>query len=183
MARVPSEIRALSEVVRLVGLLNGYVDQARELAEEYESERGKFVYLAGIGLMVEFILHELGRATEDTLKTLESFTASDFDEDDADSLTAGFVTLSDQLRTIVKRVNSLDPLSTSRRQRKENFDVWEVVEQVIESRQAQAGRHGVEFRGDCDGDGEWMGTRSKGHVYTNCGEFAVELTLLVGCPS
>lgn len=145
IVRVPTEQEPLGEVERLVKTLNGYVDQARELAQEYETDRAKFTYLAGIGLMVEFILHELGRATAHTLDTLKSLEAGAANGNLQALLPSTFRTLDDQLTTIVKRVETLDPLSTSRRQRKEDFNVIDVLQQIVDGRQDQARRHKVDI--------------------------------------
>ena len=155
ITRVPSEKVVLTEVERLVMTLNGYITQARELAEEYQSDRAKFVYLAGIGLMVEFILHELGRATTHTLETLKSLETEDVENSLSSMLPTAFSTLSDQLTTIVKRVNTLDPLSTSRRQQKVDFEVFTVIRQILEARNAQAKRHKVKFKGNFDECNSW----------------------------
>ena len=61
---------------------------------------------------------------------------------------AGVRTLRDQLVTLNKRVDRLDPLSTSRRQTKERFDVVQLIRQVIEGRASQFERHRIEV--DCD---------------------------------
>ncbi len=156
IARVPAERPALTEVERLVMTLNEYIVQARGLAQEYQTDRAKFVYLAGIGLMVEFILHELGRATNHTLDTLKSIEKQGSGKNLPAMLPAAFTTLSDQLATIVKRVETLDPLSTSRRQRKEDFDVFGVIHQIVEARDAQARRHNVRFEGNFDEQRRWM---------------------------
>ena len=156
IARVPAERSALTKVTRLVNALNGHVDQAHKLAQEYQDERAKFVYLAGIGLMVELILHELGRATAHTLETLKSIGNQEIGESLPTALPEAFVTLSDQLTSIVKRVNSLDPLSTSRRQRKEDFDVFAIVRQILNARTAQAKRHEVRFEGNFEEQQPWI---------------------------
>lgn len=151
IARVPQERKALEEIEHLVERLQEYIGQARTLAEEYESDRAKFVYLAGIGLMVEFILHELGRATAHTLETLRSIEAQTPRSSLPAALPAAFDTLSDQLETIVKRVDTLDPLSTSRRQQREDFDVFQVLRQIVESRSAQTERHHIHWEGNFRG--------------------------------
>ncbi|RDW13606.1 hypothetical protein DIE28_07060 [Paracoccus thiocyanatus] len=163
-ARVPEERKSLDEVEDLVGKLHEYIEQARALAEEYESDRAKFVYLAGVGLMVEFILHELGRATAHTLDTLRSIEK----ENPAGSLPAtvpaSFATLSEQLRTIVKRVDTLDPLSTSRRQQREDFDLFQLMRQVVDSRSAQTARHKIVWDGNFRNDDRWIVNGVKGMV-------------------
>ncbi|MER8513728.1 ATP-binding protein [Mesorhizobium sp. M1060] len=153
VARVPAERKALDEIERLVGRLHEYIDQARALAEEYQTDRAKFVYLAGIGLMVEFILHELGRATAHTLDTLRSFQKQSASGSLPAAIPAAFRTLTEQLETIVKRVDTLDPLSTSRRQQREEFDVFQLIRQLVESRSAQTQRHGIKWEGNFDEPG------------------------------
>jgi hypothetical protein len=135
----PEHSADLEELQRLVVGLGRLVDQAKVMAQEYEDDRSKFVHLAGIGLMVEFILHEIGRATHSALRVMEEIDSSRLDRAEAASLRV----LSGQLSTLIKRVDTLDPLSTSRRQTKEVFDLTELVEQVIDSRSQQLARHGV----------------------------------------
>ncbi|TGQ19069.1 ATP-binding protein [Mesorhizobium sp. M00.F.Ca.ET.217.01.1.1] len=161
-ARVPAERKALDEIEDLVGKLHEYIEQARTLAEEYENDRAKFVYLAGVGLMVEFILHELGRATAHTLDTLRSIEKENAAGTVPANVPASFATLSDQLRTIVKRVDTLDPLSTSRRQQREDFDVVQLLRQVVESRSAQTLRHKIVWAGNFKDNGGWMVNGVKG---------------------
>ncbi|MGH6917138.1 MAG: hypothetical protein ACREJ0_05475 [Geminicoccaceae bacterium] len=69
-AQAPEHRRALQDLRDLVRGLLRLVDQTKQMAQEYEDDRSKFVHLAGIGLMVEFILHELGRATARALDVL-----------------------------------------------------------------------------------------------------------------
>ncbi len=157
LVRAPSEKQALTEIDGLVRTLNGYIEQAQRLAEEYQSDRAKFVYLAGIGLMVEFILHELGRATTLTLDTLKELSAgTDVATISRTTMPAAITTLQEQLATINKRVQTLDPLSTSRRQRKEDFDVCETLRLIVEGRQPQAARHKVSFRGGPEQGDSWI---------------------------
>jgi signal transduction histidine kinase len=56
-----------------------------------------------------------------------------------------FETLGSQLKTLQKRIDTLDPLSTSRRQIKETFSILEVVQQIVDARHAQAKRHNVKL--------------------------------------
>lgn len=142
--RLPREAAALSKLERLFANLRRTVEQAKAVAKEYEDDRSKFVHLAGVGLMVEFILHEIGRTTSRALDAVGAIDTSRLERAGA----AGIDTLKDQLVTLSKRVDSLDPLSTPRRQVKERFDVAELVKQVIDGRAAQFRRHGIDVT--CD---------------------------------
>jgi signal transduction histidine kinase len=137
---VPGQVDTINELRRLTQNLSRLVEQAKTMAQEYEDDRSKFVHLAGIGLMVEFILHEIGRATTRALSVM--------DEIDVQSLgrsgSASMRTLQDQLKTLGKRVETLDPLSASRRQTKEQFDLVELIRQIVDGRGQQTARHKIE---------------------------------------
>lgn len=138
-ADAPEQAGPLQEVERLVRQLASQIDDVDDIIDDYKDERRKFVHLAGLGLMVELILHELGRSSSSTLSTLEGVDTSQL----AGKLPAVFQTLESQLRTLQKRIETLDPLSTSRRQTKESFAVEDLVQQVVDAREAQADRHKV----------------------------------------
>ena len=116
-----------------------YFVLAKERAEQIEDERLRMIQLAGVGLMIEVVAHELARATEHTLKLLDS-AASKKLPDQIESL---FGSLRHQMKTINKRLRVLDPLSVSGRQRKEVFDFAAVIKESIDSRSAQFDRHGI----------------------------------------
>ncbi len=137
---VPEQSETINELRRLTLTLGRLVDRAKTMAQEYEDDRSKFVHLAGIGLMVEFILHEIGRATTRALSVMDDINVEGLDR----SGSASMRTLQDQLKTLGKRVETLDPLSTSRRQTKEQFDLVELIRQVVDGRAQQTSRHRIE---------------------------------------
>ena len=141
---VPGQAEALNELRQLAINLSRLIDQAKMMAKEYEDDRSKFVYLAGIGLMVEFVLHEIGRTTTRALDVMDSINVSRLGRIGS----AALRTLRDQLDTLHRRVDTLDPLSTSRRQTKQLFDIREIVLQVLDGRAQQFVRHSVEVSHD-----------------------------------
>lgn len=140
---VPQERDSINELHSLTNQLVQFVDEAKEAAQHYEDDRAKFVHLAGIGLMVEFILHELGRASSHALGILQELDHRELPRREVATLT----NLSDQLKTLQKRVDTLDPLSTSRRQRKETFDICRLVADLIESHSGETDRHQIQIEG------------------------------------
>ncbi|TIT28864.1 MAG: HAMP domain-containing histidine kinase, partial [Mesorhizobium sp.] len=141
---LPSEHRHLIEqALRLIRELTGYLDEARELTEEAAEDRAELVHLAGVGLMVEFIMHELERTTSATLRTLTEIDQDALRRSDA----AAISVLGDQLKTINKRVSNLDPISAARRQTKENFDPSEVIRQIVEGHAGKLHRHDIAIGG------------------------------------
>jgi signal transduction histidine kinase len=107
------------------------------MTEELQDEREKFVHLAGIGLMTEFIFHELDRAVGHTVRTLAEAQES--------GAKASLRSLETQLLTLQKRIATFDDLATERRQTKSNFDLAEVVDLVVENHANQFERHGIKI--------------------------------------
>ncbi len=104
-----------------------FVDEARD-------ERETLFHLAGIGLMLEVVAHELKRATTRALSTVTKLTKSDKTTQQVSEKSRGLLlTLESQLKTLEKRVRMLDPHSTSARQRKETFDVITWTHYVLDS--------------------------------------------------
>lgn len=133
-----------------------YFVLAKERAEQIEDERLRMIQLAGVGLMIEVVAHELARATEHTLSLLDSADRKKL-PNEVESL---FGSLRYQMKTINKRLRVLDPLSVSGRQRKEQFDFVAILKESIESRSAQFERHEIDVNISID-----EGRRKK--VYVN----------------
>lgn len=138
----PEQAGPLQEVERLVQTLAAQIDGVDAIVDDYKDERRKFVHLAGLGLMVELILHELGRSSSNTLSTLEGIDPSTL----PGRLPAVFSTLEAQLKTLQKRIETLDPLSTARRQVKEFFVVNDLIAEIVDARNSQAERHKVSVK-------------------------------------
>lgn len=139
---VRKEPRIVSGIQSAVRNIRQTMTEAKQLAESYQEGRTQTLHLAGLGLMVEIVAHELNRATAHALSTLA----------DAESgrLSGGpeevFETLESQLKTLQKRLRILDPLSTSGRQTKENFDVVDWVKEILRYHAGQFERHGIRPR-------------------------------------
>lgn len=124
-----------SPVRRIGDLLRG----ARQLSDSFERNRAQLVNLAGLGLMVEILAHELNRAVHHALLTLADTDFSDLSPGAGERLS----TLNAQLKTLKKRIRILDPLSEPRRQVKESFDLVAWVREILNSHNAQFERHGI----------------------------------------
>jgi signal transduction histidine kinase len=133
------EAEILGGLRQAVEELERWMREARELAETYDAGRAQMIHLAGIGLMVEILAHELTRATSNTLATL----AGAGSEELAPGVASLFSTLQSQLTTLQKRLRVLDPLSTSGRQVKDTFDLTAWVEEIMRAHDAQFARHQI----------------------------------------
>jgi signal transduction histidine kinase len=138
--RVGPEQRALvdrlgAQVSLLSDQCENLVGKSGAMADEFKDEREKFVHLAAIGLMTEFIFHELERAVAHTVRTLATAQES--------GNKASLRSLESQLMTLQKRISAFDDLAADRRQTKTNFGVTDVVELVLENHASQFERHGI----------------------------------------
>ena len=153
-------IKALIQDNRQV--LRTTMAEIRLLRDTYESGRSQLVHLAGVGLMVEVLAHELNRATTYTLNTL-----SDAQRVPVSAQIANvFSTLEAQLRSLQKRLRTLDPLSTRGRQVKESFDLFAWIQDTLDAHRAQFERHAVRlsFRTEPDARARFTVRAVKGMI-------------------
>ena len=132
--------KQVEELSRNVGTLTtqsqNLIERMEAVIEEADEEREKFVYLAGIGLMTEFIFHELERAVSYTI----------------DVISRGGVrhttmeSLRDQLKTLHKRIAAFDELTGEKRQRRSTFDLCELTSNILENHSREFARHGIKVR-------------------------------------
>ncbi|MDU0364265.1 sensor histidine kinase [Rhizobium sp. 25PS6] len=119
--------------------------QVRATAETYDRERLRVIHLASVGLMVEVLAHELWRATASGLRTI----AEARNAKDAVTMTRSLAVLDAQMRTLQKRLKTLDPLSTNSRQVREKFDVVDWVRSIVATFSSQARRERIQYSVRC----------------------------------
>jgi signal transduction histidine kinase len=111
---------------------------AEKDAKRIADDREQFVHLAGIGLMTEFIFHELDRSVAFAMRELQAVRKTM-------PQNAVLKSLEEQLATLHKRVSAFDALSGEKRQTKVRFDVGEVAAMVMDGHANAFARHGVQF--------------------------------------
>jgi len=104
-------------------------------------ENRQLIQMAGVGLLVEVVAHELARSSENTLLTLRSINYQDI----PDQLRGLFNTLQSEMSSVNKTLRILDPLSVSGRHRKEFFIINSLVEDILDSHRLQFLRHSIEL--------------------------------------
>jgi signal transduction histidine kinase len=104
-----------------------------------EEEKERLTQLAGIGLLIEVIAHELTRATEATQDTLKTISRKNIDSGTA----AAFRVLGQQIKVIQKRLQTLEPLSVPARQRRSVQNVGQIASYVLEAHKDQFVRHKI----------------------------------------
>ncbi len=111
--------------------------QARN--DEVENEKQQMIQMAGVGLLVEVVAHELARSTENALAAIESLRGRDI----PDQISSLLNTLRSEMTSVSKRLRVLDPLSVSGRQRKEVFALDALIKDILSSHERQFKRHDV----------------------------------------
>jgi signal transduction histidine kinase len=134
--RVPEEAEPINEIIFQLGEIRAAWERAKLTIRSQESELEQYVHLAGVGLQVEFIAHELSRVTADALRSLR-----DGDVLKDESVRLG---LEMQLKTLDKRIRVLDLLSVPGRQRKVLVEVESIVTMLLEMHDAKIKRHGLD---------------------------------------
>lgn len=112
------------------------INRLEAVIGEADEEREKFVYLAGIGLMTEFIFHELDRAVGHTMELLSRGSLRQ----------ATIDSLKEQLKTLHKRIAAFDELTGEKRQSRSTFDMVELVADVLSNHEREFDRHGIRLK-------------------------------------
>lgn len=136
--RVPNESKTIAAILAQLKEINDAWDRAKDALTAQEDELEQYIHLAGVGLMVELIAHELSRSTNMALEILESKNVA--------NSPGRLDVLKAQLKTINKRVRILDELSIPGRQRKSEQNIGDLVELIKELYEYKAERHGVSLK-------------------------------------
>ena len=134
-----SEVGILDDVELLIKEIDETFRNARLRVQAHEEERERLVALAGTGLLIEIVAHELNRATANAL-TMVANAANDPTLEPARTV---LITLGAQLRTLRTRLSVLDEMSVSGRQVKISFDFVDWVRGILENHQPQFERHHI----------------------------------------
>ena len=138
----PQAAEAVEDMQLTFFKLKEFFDQAQHRIAEVESENRQMVQMAGVGLMVEVVAHELARSAENALASLEALR----DRDVPDQIGGLLNSLRSEMTSVSKRIRVLDPLSVSGRQRKETFNIGTLIEDILSGHSLQFNRHQVEKR-------------------------------------
>ena len=143
----PSDEDTVNDLQQLLREFSDFASRAYERILEVESDAQRMIDLAGVGLLVEVVAHELARTSENALHNLNVLQRTA-----PSSIRAQFESLRSSMKSISKRLRVLDPLSVSGRQRRENFNLHTLLLDTIEAHGAQFERHHIEPRLDLPDD-------------------------------
>lgn len=136
------EIQVFSDLEHSLREFHDLSTKAQQRIEEVEADSRQMVQMAGVGLLVEMIAHELARATESALTSLEGLRGQNLPHE----VKVRLDTLRAEIKSVSKRLRVLDEASVPGRQRAEAFDLVRLVEDLKEGHDAQFKRHKIEMR-------------------------------------
>lgn len=120
-------------------------ERGLSLAEE---QRMEVLELAGLGMVVDKIVHELARMTRTTVASLLIIEKNKSSEEVAIQVK----TIKEQIKSIDKRIRTVDTLSPSGRHRKELFNVYEVIKSTLNGFSGRFKNHDVHYEITMDGE-------------------------------
>ena len=138
----PKSAGTVEELEHTLFEIKEFYDRAQSSIVQIESENRQMVQMAGVGLLVEVVAHELARSTENALIALEALRSKDVPEQISGLLRS----LRSEMASVNKRLRVLDPLSVSGRQRKEIFVLGTLINDILSGHEAQFNRHGVRLK-------------------------------------
>ena len=146
---LPPAVRPkIEEVRRTLQSQVEYVETIRSALQLARETRVELLELANIGLVVEIVVHELTRLTQSTGDLLLNLRKAT----EADAATANLIdNLQSQIKATSKRISSVDVLSPSGRNRREQFNVVAQLKTVVSGFDARFQRHAVECEVLVDG--------------------------------
>jgi len=142
------------------------LNRAIELAQE---QKINILELAGVGMSVDIVMHELARITARAQESLKSLTKLHTDPDTELVLES----IHEQLKAANKRIKNIDPLSPAARQRKVKFDLTSFIRGILNGYKPRFENHTVGVFLYIDGEesnSEFPVTMVKGliaHVFEN----------------
>jgi signal transduction histidine kinase len=150
--QVGAESEALTIIDDVLSESTALFKMAKNTASVYEDRLKTTIDLAGLGLMVDVIAHELNRATQHAMKTIDSMGPNL-----PMNINSSMTTLKTQLKTLQTRLKVIDPLGPSGRQHKAPTDLKYLIKETVDSHKSQFARHGIEFSlEDSENSQQWI---------------------------
>lgn len=138
----PESADTVEELQHTFFQIKEFFDRAQNRIAEVESENRQMMQMAGVGLLVEVVAHELARSTENALAALEALRGRDV----PDQIGGLLNSLRSEMAAVSKRLRILDPLSVSGRQRKETFNLGTLIDDILSGHDLQFNRHHVRLK-------------------------------------
>jgi len=135
---VPDAAQTINKVLLELKEVEEAWERAKEALHAHEAEIERYIHLAGVGLMVELIAHELARVTGSALEILAKKSAVK----DPKQLAV----LEAELKTLNRRVRLLDELSVPGRQVRMIHDIAEIADLIAGMYRTKGDQSGVQIQ-------------------------------------
>ena len=134
----PDDQATIDDLQQLIHDFSDFATRAQARIDEAETDARRMTDMAGVGLLVEVVAHELARTSENALDNLNVLRRAA-----PDRIRGQLDALRSSMNTISKRLRVLDPLSVSGRQSAETFSLQDVLNDTIDAHEPQFRRHEV----------------------------------------
>lgn len=135
----PNSTESVNDLQQVFAELSVSLLRIQKRIAEVEIEKRQMIQMAGVGLLVEAVAHELARSAQNSLMALEDLRGRDVSDQTNNLLSI----LRSEMTSLSKRLRILDPLSVSARQRKEVFSLGILMKNILNSHKRQFKRHGI----------------------------------------
>ena len=146
---------ASSEDKKVINEIKSVLKTQQENIRKYEhglslaeEQRMEVLELAGLGMVVDKIVHELARMTRTTVASLLIIEKNKSSEEVAIQVK----TIKEQIKSIDKRIRTVDTLSPSGRHRKESFNVYNIIKSTLNGFSGRFKNHDIHYEVTMDGD-------------------------------
>lgn len=137
-------------------LISDKEERSNKIADELKQVIALYQGQATVGKIVNVILHE-GRKPlgyfKNQIPVIYDWSqelAEDFNQDLFNKIIHRLSVIKEQAEIFVKLFSKLDPLSAKKRDRKKDFNLIEVISNVIDVFQSELANHQIEVNIDCD---------------------------------
>ena len=145
---MPKELKKeVAEIDESLHYISTHVKKFNDALVMVREQRENILELAGVGTVMNSVLHELTRSTTQTRILLEKISKK------SDGATKDLLMkLEAEVKSINIRLRQLDPLSTSGRQRRVKFDANKLLKTILEGYSSRFFRHDIELVMTVDGE-------------------------------
>ncbi len=130
---------SVNDLQQVFAELGVSLSRIQKRSAEVEIEKRQMIQMAGVGLLVEAVAHELARSAQNALRAIETLRG----EGVPDQIQSLLGVLQSEMTSLNKSLRILDPLSISARQRKEVFSLDILIKNILNSHKGQFKRHGI----------------------------------------
>ena len=134
----PDLKKEVQEISDNLQYINTHVKTYNAAIKMLKEDRDNILQLAAVGTVMNSVMHELVRATSQTMDVMKKLEKS------TDETTSAWLSkLQNEIKAINTRIRQFEPHSTSGRQRKTTFDAYAQIQTIVDGYKARLERHNI----------------------------------------